>query len=446
MIPSELLRKKRDGAQLTHNEISTFIGGVSNGSISQAQIGAFLMACCTKGLTPSEIGALTASMADSGIRYSFRDIHRPKIDKHSTGGVGDKISLLLAPLVAGCGLAVPMMSGRGLGHTGGTVDKLESIKGFRMDYSQEELQQLLRANNMFMIKQTKEVAPADGILYSIRDVTGTVESVGLITASILSKKMTEDLDGLVMDMKVGNGAFMQTMDSAKELAEQMMAVAHEVGLNMTVVFTSMNTPLGTEVGNFTEMMEAHNALKSYETTSEDIKTITTTLAVEMLKLGMKIHSDETILLQNLSDDALRLIVERTWKSGVAYDNFMKMITAQGGDWSATVEEYKNTELYEAVLKAESGGYITGMNTRLIGIAGIELGIGRKLQTDAISPFAGISFIKKTGDYINKDEPICVIRGESIQKVSTCLTLLQKSITFGDDVPTQPPIILDSWTS
>jgi pyrimidine-nucleoside phosphorylase len=445
MIPSELLRKKRDGLQLTHYEISTFINGVTNGTISQAQIGAFLMACCTKGLTPSEIGSLTTSMADSGIRYTFRDIHRPKIDKHSTGGVGDKISLLLAPLVAGCGLAVPMMSGRGLGHTGGTVDKLESIKGFRMDYNQEELQRLLSVNNMFMIKQTKEVAPADGILYSIRDVTGTVESVGLITASILSKKMTEDLDGLVMDMKVGTGAFMQTMDLAKELAEQMMAVAKEVGLNMTVVFTSMNTPLGTEVGNFTEMMEAHNALKAYDTTSEDVKVITTTLAVEMLKLGMKTHSNEG-LPDSLSDSALRMIVERTWKSGVAHNNFMKMISAQEGNWLATLEEYKTTELYEAVLKAESSNYLSAMNTRMIGVAGIELGIGRKLQSDSISPYSGISFIKKTGDFVNKNEPICVVRGESINNVNSCMSLLKESISYSDSSPNQPPLILDIWSS
>ena len=234
MIPAELLRKKRSGAELSSDEITSFITGVTNGEVSEVQAAAFLMAVCTRGMTGAETGALTLAMRDSGRRYTFPSLHVPRIDKHSTGGVGDKLSLLLVPLVAACGVHVPMMSGRGLGHTGGTVDKLESIPGMRMEFSDAELTHLLDNIGGFMIKASNDVATADRILYALRDITGTVESTALITASILSKKLVEDIHGLVLDMKVGRGAFMQTMDAARELASEMMRGARHVGLLLQI--------------------------------------------------------------------------------------------------------------------------------------------------------------------------------------------------------------------
>jgi pyrimidine-nucleoside phosphorylase len=242
MLITEILKKKRDGFELSKDEIDYFIQGLSNSNVSDIQAAAFLMASCIKGLTPSEVSSLTFGMRDSGKKFDFCSIKKKKVDKHSTGGVGDKISLLITPICMAFDVAVPMISGRGLGHTGGTVDKLESISGFRIRLDTNEYTDLLNKNGVFMACQTDDIAPADKKLYHIRDVTGTVESVGLITASILSKKLVEDLDALVIDMKVGNGAFMQTLDDAKRLAESMADVARQSNLKMRIIFSSMEQP------------------------------------------------------------------------------------------------------------------------------------------------------------------------------------------------------------
>lgn len=432
MIPAELLRKKRDGRELSPEEIRFFIRGVVDGSISSAQAGAFLMAACTRGLSAVETGALTMAMAASGERYDFLSIAAPRIDKHSTGGVGDKLSLLLVPLLAACGVAVPMMSGRGLGHTGGTVDKLESVVGFRMDYSLEELKGLLERNHCFMIKQTVNVAPADGILYALRDVTGTVESTGLITASILSKKLVEDIDGLVLDMKVGKGAFMQTIEQAHELAESMLMVAREVGLGMRILFTRMDEPLGYAVGNWIEMVESKESLRDYEAAPPDIRELTEALAARMLCLAYKNDDIETALAQ----------IQTVWQSGKGYEYFLRMIEAQEGDWVASEQRY--AEVFTHTVRAWKDGVVSAFTTRELGVAGIELGAGRKVQTDSIDYAAGFIFHKKTGDEVREGDEIVRIQASSPEKLERVAALVKSCIEIGEETLSNSPRILEEW--
>ena len=432
MIPAELLRKKRDGIELTNDELDFFVRGVVSNTISEAQSAAFLMASCTRGLSARETAALTLSMRDSGRRFNFRSLAKSRIDKHSTGGVGDKLSLIIVPLVAACGVAVPMMSGRGLGHTGGTVDKLESISGFQMEFSDEELLRILELNNCFMIKQTTDVAPADGILYSLRDVTGTVESTGLITASILSKKLVEDLDGLVMDIKVGRGAFMQTLDAAYELAESMMNVAREVGLKMRILFTNMNQPLGRAVGNWVEVLECERALANYNTAPSDLRELSEALSARMLILA-----DETI-----TEEQAITNVRDAWSNGKAHEYFMRMISIQGGDWERSKEEYANSQV--SIVHAEQDGIIQSFKTREIGLAGIELGAGRKQQNDKIDYTAGFTFLKKVGDEVRKGEQLLLIHSSNMQSPDYLKRLLSECIEIGHDIPKQQPLILEEW--
>lgn len=429
---AELLRKKRYGKNLSSAEIEAFITGVTNNTVNEAQAAAFCMAACTTGLNAEEISALTLSMAKSGDTLHFSSLPLKRIDKHSTGGVGDKLSLLLVPLVAACGVAVPMMSGRGLGHTGGTVDKLSSIPGFRMSYTNNELNTLLQQNNCFMIQQTETVAPADRILYQIRDVTGTVESVGLITASILSKKLVEDLDGLVLDMKVGNGAFMQTLDSARQLAESMMSVARQVGLGMTIVFTNMNQPLGNAIGNWLEMKETEESLRSFESTPNDIRLLTVELAARMLMLA-----DAQLTLQQAQAN-----VKNVWNNGSALQRFYDLISQQNGDWNSAVEKYSNT--YQHPILATESGYVSAFLTRELGLAAIDLEAGRKVQTDTIDYSAGIILHKKIGDAVEVGEPIATVYGKQELVTPDIAQTIMHCISIAPEAPTPEKLVLDVW--
>ncbi|MFM7773553.1 MAG: thymidine phosphorylase [Candidatus Kapaibacterium sp.] len=432
-IPAEVLRKKRDGAELSAEEIAAFIAGVTAGDINDAQAAAFLMAVCTRGMSAAETGALTIAMRDSGRRYRFPH-GAPRIDKHSTGGVGDKLSLLIVPIVAACGVHVPMMSGRGLGHTGGTVDKLESVIGLRMGFDEEELSTLLSRNGCFMIKASTDIAPADRILYALRDVTGTVESSALITASILSKKLVEDIHGLVLDMKVGRGAFMQTMDAARDLAERMMGVATEVGLPLRILFTRMDQPLGSAVGNWVEMAETDACLRTYQEAPSDLAYLSELFACRMLMLARP----------GLQEVAAMAEVREAWSSGAAYRVFHAMLEAQGGRWQESVTSYADTPF--RTLEADRDGFITGFATRESGLAAITLGAGRVKQDDVIDPSAGFVLQKKTGDEVARGEPLLRVYARDERKLVEGLEAIRKCVEIGPEPPSPAPMLLDEWSN
>ena len=392
----ELLKAKRDGAEWSPADITAFVRGVVSGELSTAQAGAFLMAACIHDLTALETAALTRAMTDSGVRFASGLTDRPAIDKHSTGGVGDKVSLLLAPLAAACGLTVPMISGRGLGHTGGTVDKLESIRGFKTDLPMDALEEILRREHLVMAAQSPELAPADRILYGLRDVTGTVENVGLITASILSKKLAEGLDGLVMDIKVGSGAFMHTLDDAHRLAESMKQTATAAGLPMTIVFTQMDAPLGRAVGNWLEVAEAESALRDHTTAAPDLVEVTRVLTGHMVLLGG---------LATTPQEAEAVVMD-AWSSGAAHAKFHEMVCVQGGDWEETVSDYEHdTTLSTNLVEAENDGWVETIDPMATALAVMRAGGGRMVESDAIDHAVGIEFHVAPGDTVAKGQTL-----------------------------------------
>ncbi len=430
MLISEILKKKRDGFELSKQEIDYFIQGLSNSNVSDIQAAAFLMASCINGLTPPEVSNLTLGMRDSGMKFDFSSIKKKKVDKHSTGGVGDKISLLITPLCMAFDVAVPMISGRGLGHTGGTVDKLESISGFRIRLDTKEYTELLEKNGVFMACQTDDIAPADKKLYHIRDVTGTVESVGLITASILSKKLVEDLDSLVIDMKVGNGAFMQTLDDAKQLAESMANVARQTNLKMRIVFSSMDQPLGFKIGNWLEIEETMAALQG--DCPSDVREITEVLTSSMLQSAGLFHN---------SDDALNAI-RNVWNSGEGYSNFERMIKSQGGDLKGSANKYSNYPSYSIL--ASSSGYVNQIDTLYTGIASIMLGAGRRDINDRIDYGAGIILKKKIGDRVESGEEIAILKAKDKSLFEAAAELLIGCIIISDQQPSPTNLIIEEW--
>lgn len=418
MIPAEILKKKRLNGELSDNEINFLIEGISNGDISDYQAAAFLTSSCINGLSNRETAALTLAMLHSGKIFDFsNDTDLPIVDKHSTGGVGDKISLLIAPLAMACGLAVPMISGRGLGHTGGTVDKLESVKGFQINLGEKKLHELMRSNNGFMVCQTSEIAPADGKLYHLRDVTGNVESVGLITASILSKKMAEGLDALVLDLKVGRGAFMQNMTDANELLQMMIGTAKLTNLKLNVVISSMEEPLGRAVGNWLEILEARDCLAMND--NSDIAILTKELACEMLKSGYP----------EMTDAEIKALVEEKWSSGEALSRFYKMLESQDGDFEMSRKNYENYQIYE--YKAKRDGFIQSIHPYKIGMAGIEIKAGRKKAEDLIDYGAGFYFEKKRGEVVKQGDTILRIHTKLRQEASYYEALIGEAIIIGD---------------
>lgn len=430
MITSELLKKKRLGLNLSKNEIDFIIKGLINRSVSDIQASAFLTSSCIHGLNPEEINALTFAMRDSGIRFDFSKFGKPVVDKHSTGGVGDKLSLLIVPICMSFDIALPMISGRGLGHTGGTVDKLESISGFNIRLKTEQFYDLIEKNNAFMACQTEDIAPADRILYHIRDVTGNVESVGLITASILSKKLVEGLDGLVIDLKVGNGAFMHSIDEAKELAEAMASVARLSGLKMRLLFTSMDQPLGNKIGNWLEIEETIDSLKG--NAPEDIRFLTEELSAAML-LTAGIENDKSIALEK---------IRKVWDSGEALNNFYKMVNSQNGNIEESYKKHSNVEKF--VVKASQSGFINQIDTLYIGIAGIMLGAGRKSIEDKIDYAAGIILHKKIGEEVKSGEVIATLQAKDKFKLYEAADLISNSIIISDIQPIKSKLILDEW--
>lgn len=431
MLTVEILKKKRDGNELNQREIDFLIRGLVDRDISDIQASAFLTSSFIRGLSFRETAFLTQAMLNSGLKFDFSEIGKPIIDKHSTGGVGDKLSLLLVPIMMSADIAVPMISGRGLGHTGGTVDKLESIIGFNMQLPNDKLRELLFTNGAFMTSQTAEIAPADRILYHIRDITGNVESFGLITASILCKKLAEGLDGLILDLKVGKGAFMSDIDMAKRLAEYMAGVARETGLKMRILFTAMDEPLGYSVGNWIEILETEQALKGNY--SQDIRILTEKLAAGMLQLAYS----------NISADDAFDKVRKIWDSGQALDNFYKMIRSQGGDLDASRAKYSIVETFE--LKAQYSGFISDIDTYYIGIAGIILGAGRRNINDELDHSAGIIIHKKIGDEVKRGDVIAQIQGQDKSKFQETIDLLENCFVISREYkPREKNLILDEW--
>ncbi len=382
-VPS-LIRKKRDGGELSRDELKGFVSGVKKGEIPDYQISALLMAIYYQGMNLEETTHLTSLMIQSGVSFDLSDIAGCKIDKHSTGGVGDKVSLILAPLAAELGIIVPMISGRGLGHTGGTIDKLESIPGYRADLGFDKFKKVLKETGCSIISQTGEIAPVDRKLYAIRDVTATVESIPLITSSILSKKLSEDLNGLVIDLKVGKGAFMKNLDSAKRLGERMKEVGERLGTEMRIVFTDQSSPLGMTVGNAPEVIESVDILKGDFV--EDTVEVTIALVEEMCKIG-----------------GITADIRETLKSGRVYKRFERMIQLQGGDISQ-LSTYP--EPYE--IENDRDGIIQSIDAYKIGIASIYTGAGREKKEDQIDLKAGIKLLKKEGNEIRKGEAIALV--------------------------------------
>jgi pyrimidine-nucleoside phosphorylase len=435
MNPVELIRKKRDGKTLTEAEIRFLVEGFTRGKITDYQFSAFLMAVYFRGMTAGETSVLTGSMLHSGSVLDLKSIKGIKVDKHSTGGVGDKTSLILAPIAAAAGVVVPMISGRGLGHTGGTLDKLESIPGFRTDLSLSECKAVLNKVGAVLIGQTKDIAPADKVIYSLRDVTATVESVPLITASIMSKKIAEGIDGLVLDVKVGSGAFMKNLKDADELTDSLINTAKSFDKKVVAFLTDMNQPLGTHIGNWLEVVESIDILRG--NVKNDVYSLSTKLAGAMIYLAQKAES-----IEDGTKTAERLI-----ENGKAFDKFREIVMAQGGDitYIDNPDKYSPSEFHRKV-KADKNGFITKIDTYEIGMSAIDLGAGRMTKEDKIDHKAGIILNHKIGDMILKGDIIADLYSESMPGIKSASKRIYDSISIAEGKPQKPKLIKKTYHS
>jgi pyrimidine-nucleoside phosphorylase len=426
MLVVPLIERKRDGGALTPEEWSALVAGYTAGRIPDYQMSALLMAVIFRGLERAELAALTDAMIASGQRLSFEGWNTPRIDKHSTGGVGDKVSLVLAPLVAACGVAVPMMSGRGLGHTGGTLDKLEAIPGFRTDLSLPQAKTQLQQLGAVLIGQTPEIAPADKKLYALRDVTATVEAIPLISASIMSKKLAEGLTGLVLDVKHGSGAFLPETERGLELARTMIALGEDRGCPTVALLTAMDRPLGRACGNALETEEAILALRGEG--PEDLMEVTYALGVEMLLMA-KVERTPAKARQRL-EDALG--------SGLAAEKFERIIEAQGGN-PKVVEDASGLPQAQAVevFAAPETGVVTRVEPRTIGRAIVAMGGGRTKVEDTIDPSVGFVITVKPGDKVLAGEPIASVFARDAAGIQHGFEALTRAIAIGDRLVERP---------
>jgi pyrimidine-nucleoside phosphorylase len=421
----DIILSKRDGRTLAREEIRFFVDGVTAGTLPDYQASALLMAILLRGMTREETAWLTDAMVHSGGRVDLSGIPGVKVDKHSTGGVGDKTSLVLAPLAAACGVPVPMMSGRGLGHTGGTLDKLESIPGFRVDLSLEEMKAALARVGCAMIGQTAQIAPADKKLYALRDVTGTVESLPLISASIMSKKIAEGIDALVLDVKTGSGAFMKTDADSRALAESLVSIGNASGVRTEAIVTAMDAPLGRAVGNALEVIECIEVLKGVE--SADLVDVSVELAARMLVLG-KVAPD-----RHAAEHQVRSAIA----SGAGLERFRRIIEAQGGD-PKVVDDYARLPQapHRHIVSAPRAGYVAGIDAELIGRASVALGAGRDRVEDPVDPAVGILLAAKPGDEVRAGDPILAVYYRDRGRLETAMRLTGRAITIDDQAP--PP--------
>jgi pyrimidine-nucleoside phosphorylase len=428
----DIIRKKRDGQALDRAEIDTFVDAATRGTWPEYQVSALLMAIVLRGMNAEETAWLTGAMVHSGVKLDLSDIPGAKVDKHSTGGVGDKTSLILAPLAAACGVVVPMMSGRGLGHTGGTLDKLESIPGFRVGLSLEEFRAALRKVGCGLIGQTAEIAPADKKLYALRDVTATVESIALISASIMSKKIAEGISALVMDVKCGRGAFMKNRDDARRLAESLVAIGNANGVRTEALITAMDTPLGRAVGNALEVIECFETLRGRG--PKDLETLSVTLAARMLQLGGAAASAK--------EAEGKVMVALA--SGRGLEKFREIIAQQGGD-PRVIDDYGRlpTAPHRAVFSADRSGYITSLDAELVGRATMVLGAGRNRVEDAIDHAVGALVLAKRGDAVRAGQPIVELHYRDAGQLETALQLVRSACIIEDQPPLAQPIILET---
>jgi len=425
----DVIQRKRDGQELTREEIDFFIRGYTAGSIPDYQASAFTMAVFFRGMTPAETVALTEAMMRSGEVLDFSDLPGPKADKHSTGGVGDKTSLVLAPLAAACGIYVPMISGRGLGHTGGTLDKLEAIPGFRVQLSLAEFRDVLRRSKMGLIGQTPEVAPADRKLYALRDVTSTVESRPLIAASIMSKKMAEGIDALVLDVKTGDGAFMKSFADSKALAETMVEIGRGMGKKVAALITDMEQPLGRAVGNALETAECIETLKGRG--PKDLESLSIELAAWMLFLCDVTPPMETA----------RARVRDALQNGAGLRKLREVVALQGGDPRVVDDPGRLPQARETVaLPAERDGRVTRIACRAVGRAGMLLGAGRETVESTIDPAVGLVLHKKVGDLVIQGEPLLTLHVNDRTRLDEVTAILRDAVQVGSEAPARTPLI------
>jgi len=415
----DVIRTKRDAERLTDEQIRWFIDAYTNGAIADEQASALLMAIVWRGMEPDELAVWTAAMIDSGEVLNHSSLGKPTVDKHSTGGVGDKISLVLAPLVACCGVADPMLSGRGLGHTGGTLDKLETIPGFRTSLSREEIATALREVGCVICAAGEELAPADRKLYALRDVTGTVESIPLIASSIMSKKIAEGTDALVLDVKVGSGAFLPDLDSARELAQTMVQLGTTHGVKTSALLTDMDQPLGRSAGNALEVAESVEALQG--NAPRDIEELTVALANEMLNLA-DVDADAAAPLHY----------------GSAHEKWRAMVAAQDGDPDATLPEAPERR----GVTASRSGYIQRIDARAVGIAAWRLGAGRTRKEDPVSAVAGVVTLKKSGARVEEGEPVLELHAEEPGRFDAARAALADAIVIGAEPPEGRPLVIE----
>jgi pyrimidine-nucleoside phosphorylase len=427
----DILRKKRDGQALDRAEVEAFVAAATAGTWPDYQLSALLMAVVIRGMNADETSWLTGAMVHSGVKLDWADLPGPKVDKHSTGGVGDKTSLILAPLAAACGVLVPMMSGRGLGHTGGTLDKLESIPGFRVGLSLDEFRAALRRVGCALIGQTREIAPADRVLYALRDVTATVESIPLITASILSKKIPEGIEGLVMDVKCGRGAFMKTREDAKKLAETLAAIGNAQGVRTEAVLTAMDVPLGRAVGNSLEVIESLETLKGRG--PRDLETLSVFLAGRMLLLAGVVDTAEEAGQR----------VRAALKSGQGLEKFRQIIAEQGGD-PRVVDDYGRLPAAPGrrAVSAPRPGFVAGLDAELIGRAGMLLGAGRTRVEDTIDPGVGVMIRAHRGEQVRQGDALVELHYRDPGPLESAVQLAQRAYTIEDAAPAPQPLLLE----
>ncbi len=430
----DIIIKKRHGESLDEKEIRFFIEGYVKGEIPDYQVSALLIAIFFQGMSAQETAALTQAMLDSGERMDLSGIPGPFIDKHSTGGVGDKISLPLAPIVAACGVRVPMMSGRALGHTGGTLDKLESIPGYITDLEPAEFRKGLLEEGFAMTGQTAHIVPADKKLYALRDVTGTIESIPLITASILSKKVAEGAEGIVFDVKCGSGAFMKGYDDAKALAKSLVATGKKMGKKVVAVLTNMSQPLGYKVGNFLEIEEALDCLEGKG--PKDVMELTYWLGAWMLVLGGK--------AKDVSEG--KSLCEEAIESKAALNLFYRNVVRQGGNLEEMQKKRGSWRSeYSMEIRADKDGYIASIDALKIGLAGVYLGVGRNRTEDSVSPTAGFIFDKKSGYHVSKGERIATLFGKDSQSLEAAFPLALDAISIENTAPSISSLILEEIT-
>lgn len=432
-LPQEIIRIKRDGGELSADQINYFVKGLTAGSISESQISALAMAVFFQGMSADERVALTLAMRDSGTVLSWQhmNLDGPVLDKHSTGGVGDVVSLMLGPIIAACGGYVPMISGRGLGHTGGTLDKMDSIPGYQTMPNLDDFRRVVKSTGVAIIGQTGDLAPADKRFYATRDITATVESVPLITASILSKKLAAGLDGLVLDVKVGNGAMMQSTERADELAKSLVTVANGAGLNTSAILTDMNETLAVSAGNAVEVREAIRYLTG-DFRAPRLHEVTVALAAEMLVLGQLADTTQAAVAQ----------VEQALASGAAAERFAQMVRELGGP-SDILTNYATHLPLAAVAKpvfADQAGIVSSIDTRAVGMAVVALGGGRQRSSDKLDYSVGLDAIAGLGATVDEQKPLAMIYANSEESWQQAAQRLQQAFHIGERVSEQHPVI------